>query len=60
MGVHKNEDVIGYRIGEEVVCRDCVSKEEADNVEEEDLILESEEANNDDLIFCNRCNKKII
>ncbi len=59
MGVHKNEDVIGYQIGEEVVCCDCASKEEADNVEESGLMLEFEVANNDDLIFCDRCKKRI-
>lgn len=53
----KNEDIIGYRVGEDTVCPDCIKKEELDEIGLDDII-----ANNDreeGIYFCDRCKKQI-
>ena len=57
MGFYKNEDIVGYRVGEEMVCDECITEDEMDALEEGDLILESNKE--DGYYFCDRCKKQI-
>lgn len=38
MGIVKKEDIKGYRVNQEIVCEDCISAEELDDVFESDIL----------------------
>lgn len=58
MGRIKVEGIIGYEIDAETVCTGCLQQGEDDDLEENQYILESNR-NDEELIFCDRCNKRI-
>lgn len=59
MGTVKIEDIVGYRIGGELVCDECVQKGETDDLEENDYITGDELEKEDEIFFCDRCKKKL-
>ncbi len=59
MGVINTEDIVGYWIEQECVCRDCVSKEEAARASQDDIITAEEVDSGDNLYFCDRCKGRI-
>jgi len=56
MSIVKKEDIKGYRVDQEIVCEDCISAEELDDVLEGDILFED---NADDLVFCDRCKSRL-
>jgi len=59
MGMIDNEEIRGYRVGEEISCEKCMKPEEIRALKEADLILQKELESEENLYFCDRC-KKII
>jgi hypothetical protein len=64
MGIIRTEDILAYRVeifnsNSEIVCLECVTDEESDEATEEDFILRDEIENSEDLLFCDRCKKRI-
>ena len=55
----KDEDVLGYDIGELEVCCDCASDAEADNANLDEIITVGEVESTDGRIFCDRCRAEI-
>ena len=66
MTVVKAGDVLAYRIGEELVCGDCLNDKEKEALGKRDFTLdqiltrEEVENNDEDYYFCDRCKKRII
>jgi len=57
MGIIKRGEIIGYYVREEIVCDECINKEELDSLVEENIMTES--ACDDAMIFCDRCKKQL-
>jgi len=59
MSVIKDEEILGYFIGEECVCRECVTDdEETKEVTQSNLITDTD-IGNENRYFCDRCKKEI-
>ena len=58
MALIKNDDIIGYIIGEEHVCNKCVTQEEKRDVTLDDIITENSRGT-DDRYFCDRCKEEM-
>jgi hypothetical protein len=59
MGIIKDEDIVGYRLGEQIVHPQCATPDELNELEEDMLITEHEIEKDDDLWFCDRCRKQM-
>lgn len=59
MGVYENEDIRGAYIEEEVVCMDCLTDEERNDLKEKDLITTEYIEDQDKTFFCDRCGKEL-
>lgn len=57
MGIWKNEDILAYQVGQELVCCDCMEKNDWDGLKEEDLYAEKDFE--DPTAFCGRCKENI-
>jgi hypothetical protein len=57
MSIVKKEDIKGYRVDQEIVCDDCISAEELDDVLESDILFQNDA--DDDLVFCDRCKSRL-
>jgi len=57
MGIIKRGEIIGYYVRGEIVCDECINKEELDSLVEENIMTES--ACDDAMIFCDRCKKQL-
>lgn len=55
----RKEDVIGVQVSEKFLCLDCVSDEDYANAEAKDFMVEDDNRD-EDLIFCDACNKRIV
>lgn len=53
-----SQDVIVYRVGEEIVCDNCVKIEELLKLKERDIIILSEREKG--FYFCVRCKKRVL
>ena len=56
MDVIKADSIVAYRIDGEEVCCSCVSDEEEQDVRADEIITVTP---GNDLVFCDRCEKKI-
>ena len=58
----KNEDVIGWHVGEESVCPECVTDEETDNASANDVITRDDldKAQGEEMLWCDRCKEHRI
>ncbi len=53
------EDIKGYWIDGAVVCLECVTDEEEVLAKESDLILDKDLEDEDVILFCDRCGKRL-
>lgn len=58
MCIVRDEEIVGYLIGEECVCRRCVNGIEVDRVTLNNLIIE-DVLGNGERYFCDRCHEEI-
>jgi DNA-directed RNA polymerase subunit RPC12/RpoP len=58
MGAIKDEEIYGYFIGNQYVCRICVSNKEEFEVSQDELI--TDDGQEDSQIFCDRCQQRIL
>lgn len=63
MPVFNDEEIVCYRlshvsIGKEIVCKKCITNEELQNLEADDIVTQDEIAD-DELYFCDRCKQRI-
>ena len=58
MAIIKDEDIIGYIIGEEHVCSECVTPEEMREATLDTIITENNRGT-DDRYFCDRCKEEM-
>ena len=59
MGIIKNEDIVAYRIGEELVCTECYKEAEDGEVLGSNILTEGELKRDEVKYFCDRCKKQI-
>ncbi|MFH1854392.1 MAG: hypothetical protein ABH815_03665 [Candidatus Omnitrophota bacterium] len=59
MGIVRNKDIVGYRLGDEIVCSDCTIDRERNSTKEKDVILQEEIETEDAIYFCDRCQNRI-
>ena len=59
MAVISVEDIIGYWIGEQCVCCDCASQQEENEATQNEIITLADVESEDNLYFCDRCEKQI-
>ena len=57
MGIIKEDGIVGFLFGSEVVCADCATQEEDSNAAEIEILTEGMTAG-DDRYFCDRCKKQ--
>ncbi len=57
----KVEDIVGLRIipRGDIVCWDCLSEEERQDFNEDDVIMADETESDDEIYFCDRCKKRM-
>lgn len=58
MGCYKEEDIVGLRLESEIVCMECRTDEDWDQMTEEEVITQ-EETEGDVIYFCDQCKKRI-
>jgi hypothetical protein len=58
MGYIKGEDIRGYYFNNTVVCNNCVTPEDLNELQEDQIITETE-MTEDDYYFCDRCKKQL-
>ena len=54
----RGNDVRGYTIDGEEVCKDCITDEEKNNLCADDIILISKTEDDGKMYFCDRCKKQ--
>lgn len=54
----ETHEILGYKVGNEEVCGECLTAEETTEVEEDALIRKGETDPNTQG-FCNRCKKRL-
>jgi hypothetical protein len=63
MAVIKNEEIRGYQFYDarfsEIVCLDCVTQEDLEDLKEGNILTEQELENSDYRYFCDRCEEEI-
>jgi len=55
----KLEDLVAVQMGEDLVCMNCLNDGELREATPDDLVDERELERSDDLVFCDRCKKRI-
>ena len=58
MEIEKSE-IIGYKVGNELVCAECLSPEESAAVTADDVFVK-DEADPKTSYFCDRCKKRLF
>ncbi len=58
MGIIKNEDLAMARVEEQLVCQNCLTKEELSELKEGDIVTQDEIDKTDDFYFCDRCERR--
>ena len=59
MAIIKCEEIVGFFVNEQCVCCDCVQPDEELAVTQEELILQAQVEVEDNVYFCDRCQKRI-
>ena len=60
MRVHEIDDLVGiYEEDGSVKCRDCMKEEDWEELKEENIITEDNIEKNDELIYCDYCERKL-
>lgn len=59
MGVIDNEDMRGAYVGEEVVCQNCLTELEREQLKEDRVITPEDIEDEDKTFFCDRCKKRL-
>jgi len=56
-----SEEIVGYRLNDDIVCTNCATTEEEKDADYEEIILESEldDKNSTLLYFCCRCDMRM-
>ena len=57
MPVIHDDEVLGYIVGQEYVCRECVDNDEKEAITINDLICDGADGYQ---CFCDRCGKRIL
>jgi hypothetical protein len=59
MGTVKKGDIAGIWLDPEIVCAECISDDERDNLKEDQIITQDQIYRDDEtLYFCDRCKRK--
>jgi hypothetical protein len=63
MGVIKNEEIRGYQFYDgrfgEIVCLDCVTQEDLEDLQEDEILTEYDLEQGDFTYFCDRCKELV-
>jgi len=60
MEVNEIDDLVGmYEEDRSVKCRDCMKEEDWEELKEENIITEDNIEKNDELIYCDYCERKL-
>ncbi len=54
------KDMAACRIGNEIVCDECITDEESQNLTQDEIITQDEIENDDGFFFCDRCKYRIF
>jgi len=58
MGTITKDSIIGYGVGEEIVCPECITDKEFKAIKEDDVITEATRYE-EIIYFCDRCKERI-
>lgn len=58
MPMIKDEEICGYYVDQECVCRECITRQEKEQLTPNSFILDSD-LENEDWYFCDRCEEMI-
>lgn len=59
MSVIEKDDMRGYRIGEEIICVDCLTGKEDAELRQDQIITTADIENEEKSCFCDRCKKRL-
>ncbi len=59
MGTIKNEDIVAYRVGEQLICAGCYNEAEDGAVSGKNILTETDLDRGTETYFCDRCGKEI-
>jgi len=59
MGIVRDEEIRSYRIGELIVCPECVEADELRNFKQGHIIDDDEIEKSDTHYFCERCENEL-
>jgi len=59
MGIIAKEDIVAYRVKEQLVCTDCYKEAEDGEVLEGDVLTDADLKRDEEKYFCDRCGKEI-
>ena len=58
MSIVTKDEIAAYQLNHELVCTDCIKKEE-EITSEDTIVRQTQIDDSDDLYFCDRCKKRI-
>ena len=53
-------DVVAVKVGNEDVCKTCVTNEELQDASPNDFMMEQELENSEKMFYCDRCETRLI
>jgi len=54
----ENNDILGFKVGNEEVCGNCITEVEVDDLTKDDVYQKGEVESNE-MVFCDRCNTRL-
>lgn len=55
----KDEDIVGFYVGDKLVCGECINHDEEEEMTPDTLLLRESVENTDDHYFCDRCKQRM-
>ena len=55
----EHKEILGYKIGDEIVCAECLAAEENVEITADDVLRKGEDDTKNTSGFCDRCKKRL-
>ena len=59
MGIISLDDVVGYRVKAQIVCKNCIEKQEFFDITENTVLPREVVDAGNDMYFCDRCKERL-
>lgn len=61
MGVIKENEIMGYKFGNEIVCLECTENEESEKAKKDEILTGPDiDGRDGQIYFCDRCTKRMV